>query len=227
MDTLDEAFLGPRAAGVIIVVTERHASGWADIAFDFSGRAIAASLDTSGGSTVRVVGAYGVSGANCTNFTLFSEKVIAESLLCEFISEQVAFSDKKGIHMVVAGDMNSYQQPSIDHNGGPSVVRPECLTSHLLSHGFCDTFRHRFPITPAFTHISKAGGSRLDQIWIRPAPGLSLAIVLACIIWEWESQSDHCPIVADLFSSIPIIHDVVERQRQPPWRALLADLSDK
>ena len=35
VDTLDEAVLGPRAAGVIIVVTEKHASGWADIAFDF------------------------------------------------------------------------------------------------------------------------------------------------------------------------------------------------
>ena len=61
VDTLDDAFLGPRAAGVIIVVTEKHASGWADIAFDFSGRAIAASLDMSDDSTVRVVGAYGVS----------------------------------------------------------------------------------------------------------------------------------------------------------------------
>ena len=71
VDTLDEAFLGPRAAGVIIVVSERHTSGWADIAFDSSGRAIAASLDTSDGSMVRIVGAYGVSGANCTNFTSF------------------------------------------------------------------------------------------------------------------------------------------------------------
>ena len=132
MDALDDAFLGPRAAGVIIVVPDRHASGWTDIAFDPSGKAIAASLDTSDGSTVRVVGAYGVSGANCANFTSFPGKVIAESLLCDFISEQVAFSDKKGIHMVVAGDMNSYQQPFIDHNGGPSVVRPESLSSHLL-----------------------------------------------------------------------------------------------
>ena len=129
--------------------------------------------------------------------------------------------------MIAAGDMNSYHQPSIDHNGGPSVVRPESLSSHLLSLGFCDTFRHRFSTMPAFTHIFKSGGSRLDQIWIRPAPELTLGIVLACIIREWEFKSDHCPVVADLFTTIPIIHDVVERPQQPPWRALLTDLKDK
>ena len=86
VDTLDEAFLGPRAAGVIIVVTERHASGWADIAFDSSGRAIAASLDMSDGSTVRVVGAYGVSGANCTNFTSFLLRLLQN--LCFASSSQ-------------------------------------------------------------------------------------------------------------------------------------------
>ena len=69
VDTLDNAFLGPRAAGVIIVAKERHVSGWTDIAVDSSGRAIAASLDMSDGSTVRVVGTYGVSGANRINFT--------------------------------------------------------------------------------------------------------------------------------------------------------------
>ena len=53
------------------------------------------------------------------------------------------------------------------------------------------------------------------------------SIASACIIWEWEFQSDHCPVVADLFTNIPIIHDVVERPQQPPWRALLTDLKDK
>ena len=78
LDTLDEATLGPLAAGVIVVVTESYASGWTDIAYDASGRAIAANLNMSDGFTVRVIGTYGVSGSNCTNVTSFSGTVIAE-----------------------------------------------------------------------------------------------------------------------------------------------------
>ena len=70
-DSLEEAMLVPRAAGVIIVVLDSYASGWSDIAYDLSGTAIAADIDLSDGSTVRVVAAYGVSGANCANFTSF------------------------------------------------------------------------------------------------------------------------------------------------------------
>ena len=131
------------------MVTDRYASGWTDIAYDLSGRAIAANLEMSDGSTVRVVGTYGVSGSNCANFTSFSAKKIAEGRLNDFVSVQAALCDEKGIHMIAAGDMNSYAQPAIDHNGGPSVVRPESLSSHLLSLGFCDTFRHRFKTLPA------------------------------------------------------------------------------
>ena len=180
--SLQDAVLGPRAAGVIMVVSGRYASGRSDISYDSSGRAIAANLDLSDGSTVRVVGTYGVSGSNCANFSSFSAKNIAEGLLNDFISAQARLCDEKGFHMFVAGDINSYHQPAIDHNGGPSCVRPESLSSHFLSFGFCDTFRHRFPTMFAFTHISKSGGSRLDQIWVRPALGLMLAIVSACII---------------------------------------------
>ena len=59
---LEDQTLGPRAAGVIIVVSEKYAAGWTDIAYDLSGKAIAANLDLSDGSTVLVVGTYGVSG---------------------------------------------------------------------------------------------------------------------------------------------------------------------
>ena len=99
--------------------------------------------------------------------------------------------------------------------------------STQLSLGFCDTFRQRFPTTTAFTHISKAGGSRLDQIWVRLAPGLHFETVSACIIWDSPSQTDHCPVVADFLSTIPIIDEKIERPPQPPWRRLLSDAADK
>ena len=59
--SLEDQTLGPRAAGVIIVVSDKYAAGWTDIAYDSRGRAIAANLNLSHGLTVRVVGAYGVS----------------------------------------------------------------------------------------------------------------------------------------------------------------------
>ena len=52
------------------------------------------------------------------------------------------------------------------------------------------------------------------------------SIVSACIIWEWQFKSDHCPVVAALFATIPIIHDAVDRPSQAPWRALLTDIKD-
>ena len=67
----DEA-LGPRAVRVIMVVSDNYAAGWTDIAYDTSGKAIAANLDLSDGATVRIVGACGVSGSNCVNFVSFS-----------------------------------------------------------------------------------------------------------------------------------------------------------
>ena len=69
----DDVF-GPRATGVIVVVSDKYAGGWTDIAYDTSGRAIAANLELSDGATVRIVGAYGVSGANCANFVSFTAK---------------------------------------------------------------------------------------------------------------------------------------------------------
>ena len=90
----DEA-VGSRAAGVIKVVSDKYAAGWTDIAYDTSGRAIAANLDLSDGLTVRVVGAYGVSGSNCANFASFPANKKAEGLLIEFILAQANYVMKK------------------------------------------------------------------------------------------------------------------------------------
>ena len=128
--------------------------------------------------------------------------------------------------MILAGDINSYSQPVIDHNGGPSCIRPESLSSTLLALGFRDTFRHRFPTTTAFTHISKSGGSRLDHAWVRPAPGLHFETFSSCIIWDQPFQTDHCPLVAHFLSTIQIINEKIDRPLQPPWRRLLSEAAD-
>ena len=221
--SLEQAVLGFRAAGIIVVVLDSYAFGWSDIAYDVSGRAIAANLDLTDGSMVRVVPTYGVTGSNCANFASFSVKQVAEGIVNDFLTAQAVVCDNKGLRMIVAGDINSYHQPSTDHNGGPSIVRPECLSSHLLSFGFHDTFRHRFPITCAFTHIFQSGGSWLDQISIRPALGLMLPVVSACIIWDWPFKSDHSPVAAAFFTITFQVHKKVER----PAQALGAYFSPK
>ena len=66
--------------------------------------------------------------------------------------------------MVVAGDTNSYPQPTIDHLGGPSHIRQNCFANTSLSLGLRDTFRERHLTTRAFSHISKSGGPRVDQL---------------------------------------------------------------
>ena len=60
--------MGPRAAGVILVLTAKYASGWIDITADTDGRAIGAIVALRDDSQVRVIVACGVSGACCPNF---------------------------------------------------------------------------------------------------------------------------------------------------------------
>ena len=222
----EDVEFGPRSAGVILVVSASHISGWANVALDPHGRAIAASLDAQDGSTIRIIGVYGVSGASCVNFLSFPAKSKAECLLNEFMLSQFKYCSQNGAHAVVAGDLNSYQKPVLDHFGGPSAIRPECITSQLTAHGFSDSFRQRHPSVQAFTHISKTGGSRLDQIWVRPSLGLAMPIALSCIVWEWDTQSDHCPVIADVVCKMQLITTPVSMPQQPPWRSLLAKFND-
>ena len=87
-ETLCDPEFGPRSAGVILLVSSKYVSGWANILNDLHGRAIAASLDLRDGSTIRIIGVYGVTGASCTNFLSFPSKVKAEALLNEFLIQQ-------------------------------------------------------------------------------------------------------------------------------------------
>ena len=99
---------------------------------------------------------------------------MAEAKLHDYITEQLKICDDKEYHMVVAGDINSYTQPNLDHLGEPTHVRTNCIAATLTALALRDTFRETHPDNVAFTYISKSGGSRLGQIWTRPAIGTSL-----------------------------------------------------
>ena len=128
--------------------------------------------------------------------------------------------------MVVAVDINSYLQPTIDHLGGPTHIRQNCLAATLLSFGLKDTFKESHPATQAFTHISETGGSRFDQIWTRPAAGTQLDTANAPMIWDWPHQTHHTPVIGDLLPTVPTIQDKWCQPSLPAWRKLLRDAAD-
>ena len=70
--------------------------------------------------------------------------------------------------MLVAGDMNSYTQPRIDHTGGSANVRANCFAATLTALGFRDTFKERRPDTcGVYTHQQsqrKQIGPDMDKI---------------------------------------------------------------
>ena len=177
--------MGQNAAGVILTLTAEFAGWWIDITKDSDGRIIFASIFFCDDTTARINATYGVSGACCPNFTSFTGKSMAEAQLKNYITEQSTICDDNGYHMVVAGDINSYTQPFIDHLGGPTNVRTNCLAATLIALGFKDEFRGRHANKIAFTYISKLGGSRLHQIWTRPATGTCLEVLKATITWKW------------------------------------------
>ena len=124
--------------------------------------------------------------------------------------------------MVVAGDTNSYPQPTIDHLGGPSHIKQHCLANTLLSFGLRDAFRERHPTTRAFTF----GESRLDQMFVKSATGIRLDTVNVAIIWDWPYRTDRTSIICDLLSTIPIITDKQNSLAHPAWRKLMRDATD-
>ena len=128
--------------------------------------------------------------------------------------------------MVVAGDTNSYPQPTIDHLGGPSYIKQSWLANTLLSLGSRDTFQERHSTVRAFTHITKSGGSRFDQIWFRSCNGMHLDTVNAKIIWNWQHRTDHTPIICDFLSIILTIVDKRNSSAQPAWRKLVRDVTE-
>ena len=105
-------------------------------------------------------------------------------------------------------------------------IRSCCLAATLSAFGLSDIFRMRHPDKLAFTHISKSGGSRFDQLWIRLAIGATLQVVKAIIIWKCPYPTDHAPVVADISFGIPVIEGKSVSNAQPKLRKVLQKAND-
>ena len=87
--------MGPRAAGVFLVLTATYAGGWTDISTDTNGRAISANVALRDDSQVRMTAAYGVSGTCCPNFSSFPAQKQAEVRLTVYITSQARLCQEK------------------------------------------------------------------------------------------------------------------------------------
>ena len=79
----------------------------------------------------------------------------------------------------------------------------------------------------AFRYISTSGGSRLDQIWTRPAIGTILQIVKATIMLKLQYPTDHTPVLADILSAVPLINEKPICSNQPKWRSVFKKSKDR
>ena len=172
-----------RAVGVVIAVRKEYIGTWEHIEKDEAGRAVAATLLTSTGTTTLIVGVYGPTGACLPDFTGNQSQVRVERSLVEFLQHQARKADDHGWHLVVVGDMNSFTDPALDKWSGPSEARQACVASTLEGLQLRDGFRERHPELRAYTYFSASGSaSRLDQTWCRAALGEQLIIANVAIV---------------------------------------------
>ena len=128
--------------------------------------------------------------------------------------------------MIVAGDVYAYNQPHLDHLGGPTIVRLGCLAATLTALRLRDSFRVRHADKIAFTYIGKSGGSRINQLWSRPATGTILRVLKATLIWKWPYPTDHTPMLADISIATQQINEQTTPTKQPKWRTVLGKAKD-
>ena len=215
---------GPRSAGVILCVKVGYVGAWERVERDRAGRAIAANLVLRDGQVARFAAVYGVTAACSPHFASMPAMLAAEQGVVRFIEAQGESCDANCWHLMVMGDLNSFSHAALDRIG-PALVRDDCLSMVLDALWLRDTFRERHPALAAYTYVSATGNaSRIDQVRCRAAPGCTIHIANAAILWAWPRQADHCPVVADLLAELPEVE--ARSTRCPPWRAMLAALRD-
>ena len=157
------------AVGVVLAVRKDYLGSWSAVQRDSAGRGLAGNLTLQNGVVLRVIGVYGPSGASLPGFESNGARLAAESRLVSWVSSQLASCQEKGWLPLVAGDLNSVGQPSLDCWASSHVVRPSSLASSLATAGLVDAFRERHPDMCAFTFYSRSGSaSRLDYVFCGP-----------------------------------------------------------
>ena len=202
----DVPLQSPLASGVIIGVKNTYCGTLSDVTKGPHGRAASANITNTTGTTIRITGLYGITGACATDFASRKTKLRIEDDVNKYTCNETDTSRGKGQHSILMGDGNSYTNILLDHYGGPALIRTENLAYTISDLGATDTFRNRHADTRAFTHVHHTGtASRLDYIWLLPSPGTNLPILDAAILWKWPHSKDHDVAMCDFFCTIPEI----------------------
>lgn len=99
---------------------------------------------------------------------------------------------RKGYEVIFCGDMNSYEDKTLDYSGNNSGQSPSALINLFLKFELTDIFRLVNPTEEFFTFKSTSMQSRLDQFWISPN---LIKYVKKTSIGEFvDIISDHAPI---------------------------------
>ena len=169
-------------SGVLLAVRSGYAGSWQDVARDSCGRAVAANVVSSNGTSLRFAAIYGPTGACLPGFSC-QQHLIEEANLKTFLDSQINFATSNHLQLIVGGDLNSFCSDHLDRWGGSYVLRPECTAAHLAHRGLLHTFRLRHPSLHAFTFFSHHdSASRLDAVWLLPSPGLEIQTLNAAIL---------------------------------------------
>jgi hypothetical protein len=126
-------------------VRKDYLGSWSAVQRDSAGRGLAGNLTLQNGVVLRVIGLYGPSGASLPGFETNGARLAAESRLVSWVSSQLASCQEKGWLPLVAGDLNSVGQPSLDCWASSHVVRPSSLASSLATAGLVDEVSRASP----------------------------------------------------------------------------------
>ena len=210
-------------SGVLLAVRAGYAGVWSEVSRDNLGRALAATLCSSGGVLLRVVGIYGPVGGCLPRTSLNPCFLAAESSVKQFIDDQVSHATLRHQALLIGGDLNSFCSLDLDCWGGSYSICSESIAAHLASAGLLDAFRVRHPSLRAYTFFAHSGAaSRLDAVWLLPSPDAQVSVLNASVLWLWDRRVDHEPVVVDLDVALPLIP--YKPSTPPPWRHLVRRL---
>lgn len=213
------------AVGVVLAVRKDVLGSWSVVQQDCAGRGLAGNLTLANGIVLRVIGVYGPSGASLPGFDSMAERVSDERRLVSWVCSQITLCSDKGWYPLVAGDLNSVSDPSLDCWGSSHVRRPSSLAPALLDAGLVDAFRLRRPTVRAFTFYTRCGSaSRLDSVFTGGPLLTQLPPINAAIVWQWERRVDHDPVIVDFLFRIPE-SPPPSASRTGDWKVLMARLA--
>src|SRR4051812_30788782 len=127
---------------------------------EWEGRTIAVDLSFGRKRYLRIIGLYYPAASG-------NQRKLTYNRVTQLATE----ASQKDWHTIILGDFNAVSNPSLDKHDPTKLIHSFTPTSklitHLINHGFVDTYRETNPYKKEYTWGNTRNcKSRLDQIWI-------------------------------------------------------------